>query len=1018
MKTPAMHSQRTCRSFLAAPKHCMPACDHMARLGARVLLLLALLALLFQPRSAEAQMRSYPHPDHWGSFRPYYDGDFVDARRAFMSTPRMKSPLGVWVDSIPYHTMIGECLYHMGDLKGALQQYTTALQIYLQNPSWLLRVRIPDTLQASNRAGRRGPTWGAPSRVIRVAKIPEMAFRMGNTDVQNQQVLQKGGVFQSRYYSMLDAKEVVRCTALAIRRRNELLGPANEYDSLTSDLVAQLSRRPAPPTSWAQAWISVQLGLAFAGQGKTDQATAELQKSLLAAGLDHNLTPTALLELGKLAFAAEDYATAGNYFMEASFSAAAQGEEDRTQYEMVAEAFRWHTICHIATNRGTFSTPLAAAIEWARRGFRIVEASLLLSAAENCTAMRDPNGAANYLERAAQTMRWRGRSEGELGARYDFTTAQASMQAGDSKRGTAALGKALAFESQASRRLFHITLSDQLFASGTITSRQAGLLYAKVLRDPTPHDWIHDPLESLSVLTIPHVPAFEHWFVLSLDRKENDTALRISEALRRHRFYTSLPLGGRLLNLRWTLAAPAEALPQDVALQRQDLLNRHPDVAQLLQNVAGLRAELRTLAIDADDPSTQKKINDLQRQIESGSEAAERLLEAMALSREPSGPVFPPNTDVTQVQQQLKPEQRVVVFIATRGATYAFMLGAENYSTWKLEKPAEIKTDVVTMLRELGQYDRNQAVGLEELQSEAWKKTAAELLSALTANAPATAWNEFEELIVVPDGLLWYVPFETLQIQDGDESVAVINKVTVRYAPTISLAVPDDRPRKREVRTVVVAGSLNPANGETLSQELLDDLKADDPNVFKVTVKPPPATAVLAKSVDRLIVLDDLNVDVQGPYDWVPMTVARGKAAGSLGQWMQLPWGAPDQVLLPGFHTPAENGLKRGGTGEEIFLTVCGIMSTGARTVLLSRWRDGGRTSHELIREFVRELPHRSASQAWQRSVRLVSSGDLAWNLEPRVKDMSPDTPPITAQHPFFWGGYMLVDRGVEPVDD
>ena len=192
----------------------------------------------------------------------------------------------------------------------------------------------------------------------------------------------------------------------------------------------------------------------------------------------------------------------------------------------------------------------------------------------------------------------------------------------------------------------------------------------------------------------------------------------------------------------------------------------------------------------------------------------------------------------------------------------------------------------------------------------------------------------------------------------------------------------------------------------------------DDPNVFQVAVKPPPATSVLAKSIDRLVVLDDLNVDVKGPYDWAPMTVGRSPASGSLAQWMRLPWGAPDQVLLPGFHTPAENSLKRGGTGEEMFLTVCGMMATGSRTVLLSRWRDGGRTSHDLVREFVRELPHRAASQAWQRSVRLASSADLAWNQEPRIKDVPPDTPPITAQHPFFWGGYMLIDRGVEPVDD
>ena len=26
-----------------------------------------------------------------------------------------------------------------------------------------------------------------------------------------------------------------------------------------------------------------------------------------------------------------------------------------------------------------------------------------------------------------------------------------------------------------------------------------------------------------------------------------------------------------------------------------------------------------------------------------------------------------------------------------------------------------------------------------------------------------------------------------------------------------------------------------------------------------------------------------------------------------------------------------------------------------------------------------------------------------------------PETPPMPAEHPFFWGGYMLVDTGVVP---
>ena len=172
-----------------------------------------------------------------------------------------------------------------------------------------------------------------------------------------------------------------------------------------------------------------------------------------------------------------------------------------------------------------------------------------MSAAENYAALNDGNRAGGLLERAAVVMRRREFTQGELGARFQFVSAQAGFLKGDAKRGAAALADALKYENRSSKRLFQILLADRLSTSGAITTRQAGLLYADVLRDPTPQDWSQDPLESLAVLTIPHVLPYEHWLNLVLDRKELDVALRISESLKRHRFYTSLPLGGRLLNL-------------------------------------------------------------------------------------------------------------------------------------------------------------------------------------------------------------------------------------------------------------------------------------------------------------------------------------------------------------------------------------------------------------------------------------------------------------------------------------
>ncbi|MHB0957746.1 MAG: CHAT domain-containing protein [Pirellulaceae bacterium] len=987
-------------------------------------LVLALLGTFLAATAAgQVPTRGVPSDEHFAAFSPYLNGDFNSARRLFESSSRIKSTEGVWIDSIPYHTMIGECMYQMGNLAGALDQYSAALQVYLRYQDWLLRINVPNTVGLSTRVVRNPPTWGVPGRPLRLAQIPEsMGSRQGNTDEQNALALQQGGTISMPTVVLINAKEIVRCTVVALRRRAEILGPAGEHDALSNQMITALSRRPAPPNNWTQAWISVQLGLAYAAKGKDAEAVAELKQSLLVAGMDHNLTSTALLELGKLAFRTGDFAAAGTYFLEATYSATLCSEEDYTQYEIMAEAFRWAMITHLVTGKQDLFQPLGPAVDWARRSqVRLLEASVLLSAAENCASLGDAARGGSLLERAAVLMRRRECGQGELGARFQYVSAHLFYLRGDVKRGAAALADAVKFaKAGGSRRLFQIVLVDRLFGSGGITTRQADLLYAEVLRDPTRLDWAMDPLETLAVLIVPHFPAYEHWMLLALDRKEKDVALRISDALRRHRFYTSLPLGGRLLNLRWVLESSPESLTETARLQRQDLRNRYPEYAQLSQEAEQLRAELTALSVapkeaaPKENGAQQQRLAAVQSRLTEIGEAQERILWAIGLGREPGEFVFPPTTDVTVVQQQLQPRQRILVFAATSKATYAFLLGKENYANWQLEAPSKIKANCVKLLRDFGQFDRNQPLGIKELTGVTWKETAAEILQQLTGNAPPEAWDEIEELIIVPDGLLWYVPFEALQISSGAQSTSLIEKVRIRYVPTVSLAVPDNTPRKRDAHTAVVVGEIFAKSNTTAAQEVVTQLQADDPNVFAMPLKPTSPSAMLAKSVDRLVVLNDLENDAKGPYDWSPLPTERGKAAGSLAQWMLSPWGGPDQVVLPGFHTPAETALKRGGTGEEMFLAVCGFMSTGSRTLLLSRWRDGGRTSYDLAREFVRELPHRSASDAWQRSVRLALQSELDISLEPRVKSPPTDMT-FKAEHPFFWSGYLLVDTGVEP---
>ena len=122
------------------------------------------------------------------------------------------------------------------------------------------------------------------------------------------------------------------------------------------------------------------------------------------------------------------------------------------------------------------------------------------------------------------------------------------------------------------------------------------------------------------------------------------------------------------------------------------------------------------------------------------------------------------------------------------------------------------------------------------------------------------------------------------------------------------------------------------------------------------------------------------------PFGWSPLALDAGKPGSTLSDWGLLPWAGVEQVVLPGFHTPAEYGLKKGGTGDEIFLTLCGLMSSGSRTVLLSRWRVGGESTSPLLSQVaIRYAPTFSLAMPDKRGLRPVPrTAIVAGKLLPR----------------------------------
>lgn len=521
--------------------------------GGSLLFLVLFAALAASPAVARGQLlnesRAVPRDTYFLAFAPFYEGDYADAGKIFRDAARsgVRSTEGRWIDSICYHTMLGECFYHMGDLTQALDQYDAALQLFMVHRDWMLRIEFPPAIESSASTAVSTINWGVSKRRSAIGKFPDtMLSRQGRAD--NINALKQGGIVAPQELFPVRVTEIVRCTTLALSRRRELLGPVCQHDPFTGDLVNALGARHAPPNHWSQAWIEVQLGMALASAGRTSEAVASLQKSLLVGGTyEHPLSCYALLELGKLHQEQGQHGAALDYFAEASYSAAVFNS-----FDVIEEAFRRAAASFMATNKKEVFGYLAPASDWAKaRGSRALHASLLILAAENLASFGQTARAGALLDQAGVVMGRREMSLGAIGARYQYQGAVVSFQKGNLAAGSTALAAAMTFQKNCSKRMFHIAMTDKAYLSGMFTPRVAGGLFDEVLREPTAADWALDPMETLGVVTIPHLLPMEHWFELTLhSRKEPEKALEIAERIRRRRFYSSLPLGGRLIALR------------------------------------------------------------------------------------------------------------------------------------------------------------------------------------------------------------------------------------------------------------------------------------------------------------------------------------------------------------------------------------------------------------------------------------------------------------------------------------
>lgn len=960
-------------------------------------------------------------------------GDFSKALEIAGSEHKSGVRFGAqrWIDSIASAAALGECHYELGNLREAVAAFDEALLLEAAHADWLLAVQFP--ARGPQPLGKpRAATWGRSQRPTAPGSLPEkMSIRLGGDP---QQALQRGGVVAPPVDYPIRPQEIMRSLTIALYRRGVILGRLSGEGAAIAAASKALERRAAPPNHYSQSWIDVALGTALWSLGKPDMAQPLLTRGLVVANqFDHPLTPWALIVLGRIALEAEQFPAAARSFEEATYAAADFGDA-----RALEEAFRLAAAAHLAAGGRGAPPALRGGAEWARGGLPVLRALLLALEAEALAVAGEPQAAAAALTGIDGRLLRGEPGRGIVGCQQAYAAALAAYAADGAVDGDRELDRAIDLARRRSATVFQTARLVELVVGGAggLSDRQADILFAALLGDPSPREVAVDPLASFATMTTPRGEAFDAWIAAAL-RRGHDAALAAADASTRSRWLVGQPLGGRRGAVERLLEADPAGLSRADAARRATILARHPAAAPVLDALIRGRPPLIAAVAAAvgqppEDPPQGKVAlpgdpaawREQQRQ----SDRCRQIAARIAAGRDPLPIDMPPVLSPADLRRRLPPRHLILSFHWTSVGLWGALDSRDRVALWQVRQPAAVAKEIAALARGLCLFDPTTPVSTERLAAGEWQAPAERLERLLFDQAKIDLSTGIDELVIVPDGMLWYLPFELLPVRSAREAEAAARSLRdtcrIRYCPSRSLAVLGFEPSRGDALVGIHAGRLFRGDKPPAALGLAGRLAAA---LDKAVVLPPagPATPLPAALVDTLVVLDEVAGDAASSARPL-LSAPTGKPVVSFAEWLAPPAKRPRCLVLPGFQSAAAGGLAKppARPGNELFQATTDLIAAGGRTMVVSRWRLGGETCVDLIEEFLRDRgspaadePPPPAAESWQRAVELVTAEEPDPTREPRIKQ-SPQAMLADARHPFLWAGYMLVDCGTGRVDE
>ncbi len=935
---------------------------------------------------------SYPNEAYYTALLVYRDGDLERALEMFESANRRtrKDINGQWIDAIPVYAMMAECYWHLGDMAAVRQSVDSAFQLAIRYRGWLANPIWENVLNTGVQVARPTGLWPQATAVNRLPIQNRMQYRSGQR-LTEQNLARANGAFEEANIKVIDIAEVMRGLATASYRRRMLMGPLSDQDSLANELIDATKYPAGLQLPIARNLIgAMRAAEKFSSRRDTD-AVQDAAVNATFNGGAHPLTPVTLMCQASALAGSEQ--PAGAVPIAAGVANTAACLE---QYEWIGEAMQLAAGCAATPQQAEAvrQTATTAATALLRKS-RLATLHCLIAAADAAVTAGQLDAAETLLSQAQSLSMRRDVLQPRLDAYGAFVAGRLAAAQGSSA-GLAApskldaamtIMKSFALERKnrnrpiiSMPRIYQLELV-RLAAGRKLGGQSSDKLLEHYCDEPPDVLWRRDPVDALSSVMVDRTAAFAARLDLAAARNDGQSVLMRADELLGYRFRSRLPMGGRLLQVRSFVRSSDQLLDPKVA----ELRNKAPDIVKSLR-----KAVLAPVPAGLD--ALQTRANEL-----------EADTAAVALSRFNMPRTMPPPLNEKTDIKRIPKRTGLLTFIYSGNKIYVTLAADAKVNMWVINGGSRVSSEIGRVLRGIGV---GKVRGKRLPEDDSWRAEAANLRRRhLIPDDELITASLFDELVIVPDGPLWYLPFELLPIGE-DDSPLLGDTMQIRYAATPGLAFrPTAIPATSRVLGISVDKFFAPRDPEA-NESIVQSIADSVTDAVRLPEQVGTPTSLLGNSVGHLLVAAPVTPNMATPLAVGLAPYDRSLPQGSLAAWMRFPAKVPASVILPGFRSSVEVGQM--GTGDELFSIVCGLQSAGVRSVLVSRWIVGGNSSALALREFVQELPFTGMVKSWQRSRMILRQAEIDPTAEPMLTQADQDREGITGDEPFFWAGYMI----------